>query len=768
MFGNSGPAAANTVREVLEALGVVTVSQRARHQRQPKRSKPSYYRFPTEHPVPTQAPEGACPAHLLLPFQTTKSSSGSKARNVHKAKHVSPSPPRTLHPFTGSRQVPLVEPKTALQELTEAATVPRFPSPRPKSEWNPKVRVPAWKARAKTGSVPSVPTTGGTPRTKTVPPTPKKRGRERSPSNPSSSSSESGSPSRSWTYDLDPCINLERPPGVTNEFWKHVVQGTTGLVRNAQAKSTERTYTNLIRNADAIIKPILGRSVVVAKDPAQMMVNVSMIIHAPGVLRRGESGKFARNTFATLIAAVKKFIKRKGLPSPFDDVLHCQHQNLADLITGTKRAAIGPADKKYAPTRTQVQGVIEDAVTARDTLMRATKLAKDYPLAVKPILRMPRIGQAAKVRLAILAIIGFYGVRRTQEVVELRYSDVQKGTQGEVLRVRTSKCDQMGRGHKAFIPNERQLLLFLEAWKGFVEVNFGAQAVDPEAPIFISIYGKSKKSQWSAGCARRALNVALDDVRGGQSVSLRRGGACYTTSSSGSAAAISTGGRASDQMLNQIYAPEPAFLEAAHALKMHADHEKRAERVWELEKRLHEQRLEPDEVRQRIVENAAHLWDCDDTRKIMLERIRDKSTSISAHKAVICKGVDSERGRTIRKNCKKEALRTAQPPVFNSVAATAASVASGDVKAGIPPAAASSSSKTAPPTKGAKAASRKSAKTNDKKNNHKGGGNHPSAVFQRTRAAAVERAKSSKVIVKATSRPPQHSAAIRAAMKRSK
>lgn len=294
-----------------------------------------------------------------------------------------------------------------------------------------------------------------------------------------------------------PAIQIARPATMTDAVWEKFAKRTCSLVQNSNAASTERTYTNLLRSADTILRPILGRSIVRGKTPNEMVVTISAIVQIRGVLHRGASGQFPRNTFCALLAALKTCIRRKGLPSAFEDVLHPQHQNLMDLITGTKGAASGPEDRKFTPLRTHIEEFLAGAAKARDSIQTLVSRQRpsgssDAPGRVAP--SMPNLAQANQIRLAIFVIIGFYAVRRALEVLNLTHGDLLFDPTGVAVHIRTSKCDPYGKGHRAFIPVERDLQQYVDtrSWHEFRQDEI--QAISPRPNTCTLPYGPSTKT----------------------------------------------------------------------------------------------------------------------------------------------------------------------------------------------------------------------------------------------------------------------------------
>lgn len=485
-----------------------------------------------------------------------------------------------------------------------------------------------------------------------------------------SSPDSSPSTSDSEVLNMSPKFATKKPPEVEEKsdlFWTAFREKTKQYIQNAHKESTDGVYTNLLKSANGKIKDVTGLTLTGANNPGLMLLALSAVVNVKGVMARNEHGKFSRSTFDSIIAATKAYFRRRAKPDPWEDYIHPEFNAMKDFIKGARKAAEGPADNKYAPKREEIDAQVNaillrsqglDMITAeRAFATHFPKAAKKLkpPAKVEPITSSKTIADAASLRAAALLTLGFYGIRRIQEVVELQWSDITSSESGFSVVIRKSKKGQYGRGHVFHVPTGRKLDVVLQRWRSFLTHQYGEDAGSPNATVFISVLGKNKGHALTAEAARRLINSALEDKRGGQPVSLRKGGACHTVTGAGSGTALETGGWASDVMIRQRYARQPSFNEARDRLNKIAADELARDQFNQLEALLRRGEDMREASFFRALEECSHLQKCEKVKQMICDQCSLRSPIWVTHAALARKAWATGRAKEIQ--IKKEEKR---------------------------------------------------------------------------------------------------------------
>ncbi len=133
---------------------------------------------------------------------------------------------------------------------------------------------------------------------------------------------------------------------------------------------------------------------------------------------------------------------------------HADKLSVATLIR--RLASLSKAHQERGlsnPTRSEL---------VRATLRGIKRVRRENPRQAKPLLRedlllvLDVVGDRLKdIRDRALVLIGFAGALRRAELVALDVADIERASSGIVLRLRHSKTDQEGKGHKILIPYGR-------------------------------------------------------------------------------------------------------------------------------------------------------------------------------------------------------------------------------------------------------------------------------------------------------------------------
>lgn len=409
------------------------------------------------------------------------------------------------------------------------------------------------------------------------------------------------------TLDFKSEFEGERPPGFPGSLWDRVLRGSRGYIGNANKEDADQTYLNLVQNTDKKAKPYFIKPITEATTPAQMVTALTIATAVKGAFRRDEEDRFPRAAFNSLVVALKAYTRRKGLASPFADVLGPHCPPLLEFLKGAGRAAADNKDWKYTPTRGEIEVAVKQSLADMPLVKSAMQATRKEDPPRERLNTMPVIKAAGSIRVAIILTCGYYGARRVSEIAELNWGDIARKKTGHTVVVRKSNCGQLGHEHISHIPDERGLEYALQLWGGFMTFQYGEDSTGFKMPVLVNTMGKNKVQRRGPKLAPRLVNKALVSRRKGQPSSLRRGGATHATVAAGSQVAVENGGWAGDKMLKERDAKQAHFEEESQrTLREIAKKELAADRVAALESTLVTQRDRKDGDTLRKLEECSY------------------------------------------------------------------------------------------------------------------------------------------------------------------
>ena len=160
------------------------------------------------------------------------------------------------------------------------------------------------------------------------------------------------------------------------------------------------------------------------------------------------------------------------------------------------------------------------------TCMAASNASKKHPLSQEDL---------STIRRAAMMCIGFFGIRRNAEVINLKKNSVRTTSNFTLIHVPTSKNDKLSLGHNAIIPKLARFqtgcpVAAINRWTDEAELFLEDAKIpyDGDTPLFFNLSGKNLGKQISVDTHRKDISrgyKAVYSSNPGKVLSLRKGGA---------------------------------------------------------------------------------------------------------------------------------------------------------------------------------------------------------------------------------------------------
>ena len=338
------------------------------------------------------------------------------------------------------------------------------------------------------------------------------------------------------------------------------------LVRNSVTASTVTTYEKTLESIIPIVRLRYGCDVLPCTSKTQFFAIFTSVKDAfPARLGVGHSvgQKVAKwSQVKAVYAALAYWHTAQGVPS----VIHAWDDQLRAFWEGLKRQC-------SHDTRVKEPLAISDV---ESLLQNGAKAAVQVNTPQVPVWEKVRVPLLA-LRLAAEIAIAFFAVRRNAEVVALRLGEVflPEGLSDWCIKVVKAKNDQLGKGHRAWVPHipswgDASPACIIQSW---IKARTGllvsldrtghlsgapVDTVDDVSPRDILFPGLAR-NKWGLQVTPQALTNDLSKfVKAGEGASFtpspRKGGAkFYLTHDLGRDEVQSQGGWRSKRSLDDVY-----------------------------------------------------------------------------------------------------------------------------------------------------------------------------------------------------------------------